>query len=122
MITAVLLSLCLSGSVAPDHEPFKGQTISLLVGHKFSRVDAHARVQQLLDYWKRRYNVQQAWTGDNVEVSGVVVGVPFRAIIEITDGAVKCESSDPGALLRNSARDYVQKKLRKYLHPQYLEL
>jgi hypothetical protein len=121
MFSAVVLSLCLT-SPAPAQTPqLKGNTITLLVGHHFSRSDAHERVQQLVDYWKNRYHVSQSWSGDRVAISGTVVGVPFQAFLEVTDGAVRCESSDPGALLRGSARDYVQKKLRKYLHPQYAE-
>lgn len=121
MVAAVLLSLCLSGSVNAEAASQKSKTINLTVGHHFSKSDAHARVQLLLDYWKRRYSVDQVWDGDKVLVTGTVIGVPFHALIEVNDASVRCESSDPGVLLRGRASDYVQRKLQKYLHPQYLE-
>ena len=102
-------------------EPLPGAKITFLVGHHFSRSDARARVQQLLDYWETRASLTQIWKGDRVEVSGTVVGITFSASLYISEGAVRCESTDPGFVVRNTARDYVQTKLRKYLHPQYAE-
>ncbi len=119
MITAVLISLCLSGSVSTDVKKLGPETITLKVGHKFSTAEAHARVQQLLDYWKSRFGVSQSWSGERVWVSGNIMRVDFSAILEVSDSSVKCESSDPGGLWRGFARDYVAKKLRKYLHPRY---
>lgn len=122
MITAVLVSLCLSGSALPDPKQLGPETITLHVGHKFSTAEAHVRVQQLLDYWKSRFGVTQKWSGERVWVSGSIVGVDFHAILEVSDGQVQCESTDPGGMWRSFARDYVSKKLHKYLHPKYLEL
>lgn len=118
IVSAALVSLCLSGAALA---PPPAKTITVLVGHHFSRSDAHVRVQQLLDYWDSRARLIQKWTGDRVAVSGTVIGVTFSAILDITDGVVRCESTDPGFVVRNTARDYVQKKLRKYLNPQYAE-
>ena len=122
MFTAVLLSLCLSGSAPVDpHAELGPATITLRVGHKFSTAEAHVRVQQLLDYWKTRFGVTQSWNGERVWVSGSIIGVDFHAILEVKDSQVQCESTDPGGLWRGFARDYVAKKLRKYLHPKYEE-
>lgn len=121
MFTAIVASVVLSGSI-PDSEKVLGpETITLRVGHHFSTAEAHARVQQLLDYWKSRFGVKQDWTGERVWVSGSIIGVDFRAFLEVRDGTVQCESTDPGGLWRGFARDYVGKKLRKYLHPRYEE-
>lgn len=122
MLTAVLVSLCLSGSAKVDAKKLGPETITLRVGHKFSTAEAHLRVQQLLDYWKTRFGVTQDWTGERVWVSGSIVGVDFRAILEVSDGQVQCQSTDPGEMWHGFARDYVSKKLRKYLHPKYEEL
>lgn len=122
MLTAVLVSLCLSGSAQPAMKKLGPETITLRVGHKFSTAEAHTRVQQLLDYWKTRFGLSQSWKGEQVFVSGSIVGVDFQAVLEVTDGQVRCESSDPGGMWRNFARDYVSKKLRKYLHPKYQEI
>ncbi len=122
MLTAAILSLCLTGAEpAPELPSLGGPTMTLLVGHHFSRSDAHARLQQLVDYWSSRFHLSQTWAGDRVFVAGTVMAIDFKACLEVTDTDVKCESSDPGFVLRNSARDYVRNKLRKYLHPQYLE-
>ena len=122
MLTAVLVSLCLSGSAPTEPEKALGpETITLRVGHKFSTAEAHIRVQQLLDYWKSRFGVTQTWSGDRVWVTGRIVGVDFHAILEVSDDQVQCESTDPGGMWRNFARDYVAKKLRKYLNPKYQE-
>ena len=108
-------------STPPLPATLGGPTMTLLVGHHFSKTDAHARLQQLLDYWTRRWQLSQTWSGDRVLVVGTVASIDFRAFLEVTDTAVTCESTDPGAILRNPARDYVRNKLRKYLHPQYQE-
>lgn len=124
VLTAAILSLLLNGTAhAPSVElpPLEGPTMTLLVGHHFSKTDAHARLQQLLDYWTHRFNLTQTWVGDRVFVAGKVMSIDFRAFLEVTDTAVSCESSDPGGFLRNPARDYVRGKLRKYLHPRYEE-
>ena len=122
MLCAVLLSLCLTGSAQADVKKLGPETITLKVAHKFSAAEAHIRVQQLVDYWKKSFGVSQSWSGDRVFVSGRIVGVNFDAILEVSDGQVRCESTDPGGLWRGFARDYVAKKLRKYLHPKYEEL
>ncbi len=122
MLAAMLLSLCLSqaGSM-PDAKSLGPQTLTLHVGHKFSTGEAHVRVQQLLDYWKKRFGVTCSWSGEKVFVTGKIFSVDFKAILEVTDQEVACESSDPGGLWRGFARDYVGKKLKKYLHPTYQE-
>ncbi len=121
MLSALLLSLCLSGSALPDSMKLGPSTITLSIGHKFSTPEAHIRVQQLLDYWKARFGVTQNWVGERVWISGSIIGVDFRAILDVSNGWVKCESTDPGGLWRSFAREYVGKKLRKYLHPTYEE-
>ncbi|MBS1148598.1 MAG: hypothetical protein H6Q89_296 [Myxococcaceae bacterium] len=122
MLTTVLVTLVLSGSAQPAMKTLGPETITLKVGHKFSTAEAHVRVQMLLDYWKSRFGVSQRWNGERVWVSGSIVGVDFDAILEVSDGQVQCESTDPGGMWRNFARDYVSRKLHKYLHPKYQEL
>lgn len=121
MFTAMVASVVLSGSI-PDSEKALGpETITLSVGHHFTTAEAHARVQQLVDYWNKRFGVKQEWTGEKIWVHGSIIGVDFKAFLEVRDGTVQCESTDPGALWRGFARDYVSKKLKKYLHPRYEE-
>lgn len=91
------------------------------VPHQFSLSDARNRVQLLLDYWHHRFGVQSHWEGNRAQVSGELFGVPFQATVVLHRDRVEAEATDPGALLRGSARDYVWRKLKKYLHPKYLE-
>ena len=98
-----------------------GPLLHFEVTHPFSRTDARTRVQQLLEYWKGRFGVQNSWAGDHAFVSGRVMGIDFRARIDVNERAVDADTSDPGALLRGSARDYIGRKLKKYLSPTYQE-
>jgi hypothetical protein len=91
------------------------------VGHHFSVADARARTRMLLDYWQRAYGIRSNWQGDRVYISGRVIGVEIDAFIDIRSDSVGGEGVDPGPLMRGIARDYVQKKLQKYMHPQYQE-
>ncbi len=118
----MLLSLCLSQAGAvPDAKTLGPQTITLRVGHKLTTDEAHVRVEQMLEYWKKRFSVTHTWSGEKVFVTGKIYSVDFKAILEVTNQQVACESSDPGGLWRSFARDYVGKKLKKYLHPTYEE-
>jgi hypothetical protein len=97
------------------------QKMVFKVGHHFSVADARARTQMMLDYWKRAYGVKSSWQGDRVYISGRVLGVQIDAYIDVRTDSIGGEGSDPGPLMRGIARDYVQRKLQKYMHPQYLE-
>lgn len=121
MLMAIVASAVLSGSTADADKVLGPNTITLKVAHAFTKKEAHARLQQLVDYWKSRFGVRQEWTGERVLVSGSIIGVDFKAFLEVRDGAVQCESTDPGRLWRGFAQDYVSKKLKKYLHPKYEE-
>ncbi len=96
-----------------------GRRLHFDVPHTFSRSDAHARVQQMLDYWNSRWGVQAQWFGETALVSGQVMGLDFKARLDVSDSDVRGQTTDPGGLWRSTARNYIFKKLRKYLHPQY---
>ncbi len=97
------------------------QKMIFKVDHHFSVADARARTQMLLDYWAKAYGVKYNWHGDRVFVTGRVTGVQIDAFIDVKSDAVAGEGSDPGPFVRALAQDYVQKKLRKYMHPEYRE-
>ncbi len=123
---ALLAMLCLPlvGSAGPASSasvPLTGPLLTARVVHGFSVSDAHARVQQMLDYWHQRFGVASRWDGQQVWVQGTIWGVDFRARFEVSDGVVSAEATDPGPLWRRAAIDYTIKKLRKYLSPTYAE-
>ncbi len=128
-MTRALVLLCLTFALAaradeptpadPDLGP--GKVLTFAVPHRFSREGARQRVKQLIGYWSERFGVESRWTGDRAVLTGSVLGVDFKARLEVSDTKVGGETSDPGLLLRSSARDYIRRKLRKYLHPEYQE-
>jgi hypothetical protein len=95
--------------------------ISLSIGHHFSRDAARERITYLLNYWRERFGITSSWAGDRVVMVGRIFGMNFRARFEITDSNVVAVASDPGYFMRGRAEHYVNRKLRKYLHPTYAE-
>ncbi|GMU58872.1 MAG: hypothetical protein AMXMBFR34_06350 [Myxococcaceae bacterium] len=104
-------------------DPFtlSGDTISVEVPHGFSRTNARERVGFLLDYWHQRFGVQSEWRGDRVFLTGRVFGMDIKARFEVSDTAVTGQAADPGWFWRGRAESYVNKKLRKYLNPDYAD-
>lgn len=120
-IWTVLATLVVtSGTAVADASP-DARPLQLAQSHAFSRAEARLRVQQLLDYWSQRFGVQRSWQGDTARVRGSVMGVPFDGQVVVSDHEVSASTSDPGRFLRSTALDYVQRKLKKYLHPTYQE-
>lgn len=113
-----LTAFLFAGSAFADSND-DDDAISLSVAHKFSRTEARARVQMLLDYWHKRFGLKSSWTGDSVSLAGNIWGVSFTGVLEVDDLTVHAAASDPGFLWRGKARSYVTKKLKKYLSPTY---
>lgn len=113
-----------AAKVEPPSEPIfidRDHSIALKVAHHFERAVAKERITQLLDYWGRRFGVKSIWQGDRVFMTGSVYGVDISALFDITDYAVVGMANDPGWFWRGRAQSYVEKKLKKYLHPSYAE-
>jgi hypothetical protein len=49
------------------------------------------------------------------------MGIPVDAQLTVKDHAVEAVASDPGLLFRGAAISYIDRKLRKYLNPNYEE-
>ena len=95
------------------------QVLEVRHAHGFSRDEARIRVDQLLDYWAKRFGVQRDWQGDRVHVKGRFWGMDFDGVLFVRDHEVRAVANDPGSMLRGTALGYVSGKLRKYLHPTY---
>jgi hypothetical protein len=102
-------------------EPLSGETFALVQEHKFPKPDARARVQMMLEYWKKAFDVAFVWVGERAWLEGKVWGVTFHAFIDVTDDKVSGEAIDPGGMRGSMAKSYIVKKLKKYLHPTYEE-
>ena len=109
---AMLLTLGMPGLVSAE-------PLELRKSHAFTFSEARERVQLMLDYWKTRYGVHVYWAGTRAHVSGRLFGIDVDAVLEVNGKEVSGEFQDPGPLFRRPARDYIQKKLQKYLHPHF---
>lgn len=105
-------------------EPFTidaSRALKLSVGHAFERPEARERVGYLLAYWARRFGIASEWRGDRVFLTGQVWGIDIKAVFTVEDHAVRALAHDPGTMFASAAHGYVNRKLRKYLHPTYDE-
>lgn len=108
------------GTSPPAARPGE-QRLRFKVTHAHTRAEARARLQYLFDYWKKRFGVASKWEGDHAVASGTIMGISFTAWVEVTDSSVGGESTDPGFFTRGVAYAYIEKKLKKYMHPNYDE-
>ena len=92
-------------------------TMKFDVPHSLPKDEAKKRVQQLVDYWGQKYGVKCQWNGDQASVSGRVMGITLDANFEVREGLVCGEGTDPGMLLRNKAKQYIQGKFNDFLDP-----
>lgn len=80
--------------------------------------EARRRVEALLGFWAKKYGVQSAWTGLSATMSGKAMGVTIDGGLEVQDGRIAGEASDPGMLLRGQAQKYLTRKFSEYLDPK----
>jgi hypothetical protein len=92
--------------------------LKIEVPHRLSKEDALERARQLLGYWGKKYGIHSDWTGDTARLNGKVLGIALQAILTISEGSVHGEASDPGLLLRNRARKYIEEKFAMALDPK----
>jgi len=87
------------------------------IPHTLAREEARLRVEKLLGHWSNKYGIASHWSGDAARVSGKVMGISLDADLDVREGAVGGEVTDPGFLLREKAKKYVVSKIRDYLDP-----
>ena len=107
-----------------DGDPFsieEKSQLKLSVGHRLQSVEVVTRLHCLLDYWKIRFNIVSEWHGNRVFLSGRIYGVQIRALFAVNDSTVSGFAKDPGWPWRNQVVNYVNSKLKKYLHPDFEE-
>jgi putative polyhydroxyalkanoate system protein len=91
--------------------------ISLEVPHTLSKEEARRRIEQLAQDWSAKYGITSQWNQDTVRLWGKIMGLPVEAEVQIAEGAVHTEATDPGFLFREKAKKYVLQKLTWYLAP-----
>lgn len=77
--------------------------------------DAKKRVEALLSYWKRKYNVASEWSGLSATIKGKAVGVTLDGKLSVEASRIAGEATDPGMLLRGQAQKYLTRKFAEYL-------
>lgn len=128
LLLVVFTTSALAGTEeTPDQatpEPFaidSTTAIKMTVAHAFDRAIARERIGYLLEYWSSRFGVQKEWRGDRVFLTGRVWGVEIKAVFTVHEKTVQAMAWDPGTMFASAAQRYVDRKLRKYLHPTYDE-
>jgi putative polyhydroxyalkanoic acid system protein len=92
--------------------------IRLDVPHSLPKADAKQRVEKLLSYWAQKYGVAASWSGDSAKLSGKVMGISLAADLEVREGRVDADATDPGFLFREKAKKYLTDKFNHYLDPK----
>ncbi len=105
-----------------DGDPFtiaESGRLSITVGHAFSQAEVIQRISYLLAYWKKRFNIASEWRGNRVFLSGAIYGIKIEALFAVSESSVTGFARDPGWPWRGQVMGYVDRKLKKYLHPTY---
>ncbi len=90
----------------------------LTIPHRLDLGDARARLHALGDYLSNKHGLTVTWNGeDDATVSGSYLVVSISGGLHLTPQAVSFTGKDPGMLWRGKARDYLTRKLEKYLDP-----
>jgi hypothetical protein len=86
------------------------------VPHDLDPPDARHRVRALGDYLSNKYGLSIVWTSeDEATVSGRYLVVSISGTIDLRPGAVRFTGKDPGMLWRGKAKEYLTRKLQRYL-------
>ena len=91
--------------------------LSLEVSHGLGRDSAKRRMELLIQRWERKYGLRSSWAGDTARLSGRIMGISLDATLQVNEQSVRGEATDPGMLLRNKAKKYLEEKLALYLDP-----
>lgn len=103
----------------PDPSNEDGQmTFELSVPHGLELTEARARLRALGEYLSNKYGLTITWTGeDEATVSGSYLVVTISGKLRLTPASVTFTGKDPGMLWRGKAKEYLLKKLERYLDP-----
>ncbi len=92
--------------------------IKLDIPHTLDKAEARQRVEKLLSYWANKHGVAVQWMGDVAKLSGKVMGIQLAADLQVKDGRVDGDATDPGFLFREKAKKYLTEKFAHYLDPK----
>jgi hypothetical protein len=86
--------------------------------YALSDTEARARLELLGAYLSNRHGIKVTWLDpDRAQFSGKYLVVRIDGQLTMKDGKGQFKGEDPGFLWRGRAKDYIEKKLAKYLDP-----
>jgi len=80
--------------------------------------EARKRIEALGDYLNNRHGIAVRWEGDTAHFHGRYLMIRFEGAMTLDGGVARFRGKDPGMLLRNKARNYIQSKMAMYLNPE----
>lgn len=87
--------------------------------HDLPLDEARQRVRALGEYLSNKHGIGVRWVSDDrAEISGKYLVVSIEGSVKLDASNVLFEGKDPGMLWRGKAKDYLSKKLEKYLNPK----
>ena len=87
--------------------------------YALSDEEARSRLEILGRYLGNKHGIRVTWVdGTRAKFSGKYLVVKIDGELTVGNGQAQFRGEDPGFLWRNRAKDYIQKKLAKYLDPQ----
>jgi hypothetical protein len=87
--------------------------------YALSDVEARARLELLGTYLVNRHGIKVTWLDENrARFSGKYLVVRIDGELTLNSGKGQFKGEDPGFLWRGRAKDYIEKKLEKYLDPK----
>ena len=86
--------------------------------HSLEDDDARERLRALGDYLSNKHGIGVTWSGnDEARIHGKYMVVTIEGSVKLTPGRVVFSGKDPGMLWRGKAKQYLERKLQKYLDP-----
>ncbi len=84
--------------------------------HALPIEDARARIRALGEYLSNKHGIKVSWIGENeAKISGKYLVVSIEGSVKIEPKNVCFDGKDPGMLWRGKAKEYLTRKLEKYL-------
>jgi hypothetical protein len=81
--------------------------------------DARSRLEILGQYLGNKHGIRVTWVdATRARFNGKYLVVKIDGELTLGNGQAQFRGEDPGFLWRNRAKEYIQKKLAKYLDPQ----
>lgn len=84
--------------------------------HGLPAEEARERLRALGDYLSNKYGLSVSWPSDDeAKITGKYMVVTIDGTVRIDGDRVRFSGKDPGMLWRGKAKDYLGRKLAKYL-------